>query len=290
VSSEEIKGTFVQILDNMVNKGMWMTLISQLLVACALLGAEPSYDALFSLQPLRGQTICVDAGHGGQDLDCTCFRPSCYTGGTFGVYTRQSEGDVNLDVSIYLKQYLKSLGATVVMTRENRCRITPGTDAKTELAIRPFIAKQAKSDLFISIHHNDAPNQCINYSMVFYNDDVTTRSKRLSHWILNEVAKGTGVTSNGVSRANFAVLRQAQMPAVLVEASFLSNPQQDYLLNCWTYRKQEAWCIAKGICLYTISEKWRQAFPGTQDWSKTTDSKSKPKMKSKSKRRKRHRH
>jgi N-acetylmuramoyl-L-alanine amidase len=221
---------------------------------------NPNYELLQPLHPMSGYKICIDAGHGGQDPML-----SCYTGGTWGINTRQSESDVNLNVGMALKTYCEGMGATVIMTRTNECRLTPICVKSAELGVRAQIANMNDCDLFVSIHHNDSKKPDVNYSLTFYNSGSLVKSKSLACWIGAFLHVDDGLPSLGVSRGNFAVLNKLNMPGVLVEASFMSNPCQDYKLasycvdSCGRYRypyiEREAWSIAKGLSLYCLCQK-----------------------------------
>ena len=229
-----------------------------LIIACSLGLYNPTIEIMQQTQPLAGWNICVDAGHGGQDpFD------SRYTGGTWGVYTRQTEGEVNLNVSQTLKYYLEVMGAKVVMTRNNECRLTEDSNKSKELSIRAEIANDNKSNLFISIHHNDSNKPDVNYSLLFYNK--VPESKVCAKWVSMFIGKDSRLPNLGVCYGNFAVLNRAQMPSILVEASFMSNPCQDYRLaaTCvdlngrmrMPFIEAEAWSIAKGVAFYAMSQK-----------------------------------
>ena len=259
--------------------------INFLILIGSLFGYTPSYQSMIQEQYLKNIIICVDAGHGGQAPYNFIYNKNAYTGGTYGVCTKQTESDVNLRVSIYLKQYLESMGAKVIMTRKNNCRIQSSFDAKNELLIRPKIAKDNKADLFISIHHNDSSNHNINYGMTFYNK--MPESINLSSWISQQLNQNMRVSSNGISQGNYAVLKYATMPAVLVEASFLTNPQEDCRLYTCCYNQIEAYSIAKGIAFYYMSKELTGSAlkPFVKDKSNTFNIK-KPVKKSKKKKHK----
>jgi N-acetylmuramoyl-L-alanine amidase len=234
----------------------------KMLIIIALSSGSIPYQDLQEIKPLQCMTICVDAGHGGQDQWNPCYVKDKYTGGTYGIITKQSESEVNLKVAIYLKQYLETFGAKVVMTRENSCRITCSKNKNEELSIRPKIANENNADIFISIHHNETKKQDINYGTVFYNND---EAKKMSDWTLFAISKQTGVEVKKSSKGNFTVLNHAKMPSILVEASFLSNPEEDCRLfsyayddcgyACWWRCQQEAYAIAQGLSMHILAQK-----------------------------------
>lgn len=210
-----------------------------------------SFKSSQANKPLSGVTICVDPGHGGEGDE-----PG-YTGGTRGVATGQTEGDVNLRVALLLRQYLEAAGARVVMTRisDNRCTEN-GSCIRTELDFRPNTAKRAKADFFVSVHHNEATNKpSVNYTAVFYRKS-SSRSIPLAQNISSSVAKYLGTRNVGAKTGDYRVLNQlGDIPGVIIEASFMSNPTEDQRLANLSYNKMEAKAIATGVLNYFRTTK-----------------------------------
>lgn len=204
-----------------------------------------SFRSARANKPLSGITICVDPGHGGEGTE-----PG-YTGGTKGIVTRQTEGDVNLRVSLLLRQYLEAAGANVVMTRisDNRCQ--PSVGQACELDFRPNTAKRAKADFFVSVHHNEATNKPdINYTVVFYPKTCST-SIPMARSLANSISSSMSIRNQGAKSGDYRVLNKLDgIPGVIVEASFMSNPQEDMRLASLAYNKREARAIAVGILNY----------------------------------------
>ncbi len=194
-------------------------------------------------KPLSGITICVDPGHGGQGTE-----PG-YTGGTTGIVTGQTEGDVNLRVALILRQYLQAAGANVVMTRiaDNRCS-DGGSCLREELDFRSNAAKRHNADFFVSVHHNEAGKSKpkINYTAVFYRG-TSKASQPLAENVSSAVSKYLGIRNVGAKVGDYRVLNQIDMPGIIVEASFMSNPTEDQKLANLSYNKMEAKAIATGI-------------------------------------------
>jgi N-acetylmuramoyl-L-alanine amidase len=206
-----------------------------------------------SNRPLDGVKICVDPGHGGQYLTKTH-----YTGGTIGVATGQTESDVNLRVALILREYLKSAGAQVFMTRLSDERCQGDTCKRAELDFRSDVANQNNADLFISVHHNEATgNPGTNYTAAFYPKGSSTAIS-LAENISNAVSKYIGTSNVGAKIGDYRVLNQIRMPGVIVEASFLSNPTEDQRLAQLSYNKMEAKAIATGILNYFRMSRGRQ--------------------------------
>jgi N-acetylmuramoyl-L-alanine amidase len=213
---------------------------------------EPISAFATAHKPLEGVRICVDPGHGGQYLTKTH-----YTGGTIGVATGQTESDVNLRVSLCLKQYLEAAGASVVLTRHSDTRCTNDPSKCPELDFRSSMANSRNCDLFISVHHNEATNRNANHTVVFYPPGMT-KSVALAENISAAVGNYLGTQNLGAKPGSYRVLKGVKMAGVIVEASFMSNPSEDQRLASVAYNKLEAKAIATGILNYMKLTRGRQ--------------------------------
>ena len=175
----------------------------------------PSYT-----RHLKGFKICLDPGHGGQ------AHIADYKRGPTGV----REAEVNLQVALHLRNMLQEVGATVIMTRVD--------DSYVSLPTRSQIANESDADFFISLHHNGIDNPETNYTSTWYHGDAddSRQSLDLARYVQQGVSDAlrlpnspaTGLFSDKlVTTSGFGVLRLTQCPAVLCEASFLSNPEEE---------------------------------------------------------------
>ncbi|MCX7964926.1 MAG: N-acetylmuramoyl-L-alanine amidase [Candidatus Sumerlaea chitinivorans] len=203
-------------------------------------------------KPLEGIRICIDPGHGGQEK----WDKILYTGGTRGVVTGQTESDVNLRVALLLRQYLEAAGADVIMTRTSDERCTNCGDKRDELDFRPNLANSTNSDIFVSIHHNEANDPSVNYTMTFFPSGMPSAAS-LADNVASAVSRYLGTPCAGARPGTYRILQKAKMPAVLVEASFMSNPSEDLRLQSLAYNKLEAKAIATGILNYVRATKGR---------------------------------
>ena len=196
---------------------------------------------------LKGFKICLDPGHGGQ-----AHVPN-YKRGPTGV----REAEVNLKVALHLRDMLQNVGATVVMTRVD--------DAYVSLAKRSQIANESNADFFISLHHNGIDNSPeTNYTSTWYHGDAddSRQSLDLARYIQQGVSDAlrlpsspaTGLYSDKlVTTSGFGVLRLTKCPAVLCEASFLSNPEEETRLQDNNYLSREAHGYFLGIARYVAA-------------------------------------
>jgi N-acetylmuramoyl-L-alanine amidase len=226
--------------------------------------------SLMRMLGLKIKTITVDAGHGGSDS------------GTIGKMGTK-EKDITLDIAKRLKAHLvKSDLHHVLMTRED--------DSSVPLLERVTLVREAKADLFISIHVNYLPKKNTNIIETYYfgpSDDKKTlrlaeqenagseyglsdfrevvemlgktmklqESKVFAESIqanlfLNSRKHSEEIQNHGVKRAPFVVLLGVDVPSVLAEVSCLSNPEEERELNSESHRENIARYLATGIFDY----------------------------------------
>ncbi|MCX6645906.1 MAG: N-acetylmuramoyl-L-alanine amidase [bacterium] len=152
---------------------------------------------------LIGKTICIDPGHGGRD--------SGAEGPTV------NEKDLNLEMAMYLKEYLEEQGAHIIMTRT--------ADEYITLPSRISIARQSPVDMYVCIHNNSTEEPtALQGSLFLFSDENFMPLYRLVH---RGVAARTGVPGLGPveDERGLYILRQADgIPVVFVEGGFMTNP------------------------------------------------------------------
>lgn len=199
-------------------------------------------------QFLKGWKIFIDPGHGGSDRR------------SIGIRRRVVEADVNLKVALYLRDYLTSAGAVVFMSRDK--------DTTVSLADRVKMSTENGADIFISIHHNAMPGDPNTYyASTWYharegdprfhpcNRDIARYIQRdlaFALRISGPLASFDGTMSDYLvyPGQGFYVLRNATMPAVLVECTFFTNEQEERKLSIDEFNQIEAWGIFKGLAKY----------------------------------------
>jgi len=168
-------------------------------------------------------TVVIDAGHGGYDR-----------GGIPG--QRVSEKDMTLDVARRLKSVLAASGYRVVMTRDS--------DVFVPLGTRCAIANSNRNAIFVSVHFNSATRSgASGIETYFYNRESLSLASAIHHY----VAGGAPSSNRGVRRRGYYVLRRTNMPAVLVECGFLTNPTEAGYAQNASYRQKLAEAIAAGV-------------------------------------------
>jgi N-acetylmuramoyl-L-alanine amidase len=217
--------------------------------------------------------IVVDAGHGGHDT------------GTIGPNGLE-EKDLVLEVALKLGKLLEDrLGAEVVYTRDD--------DTFIPLETRTAIANKEQADLFISIHANSSSDSTARGVETYYLNftsradalEVAARENAVSEKSIHELqdlvkkialkekigesrefaedvqkslytglnAKSPGLRNRGVKKAPFVVLIGANMPSILAEISFVSNPADEKRLKTSDYRQRIAESLFKGVSKYVGS-------------------------------------
>lgn len=180
---------------------------------------------------LAGKRIILDPGHGGKDP------------GAIGP-TGLREKVVVLDTALILKAELEKAGAIVTMTRS--------TDVFLELAERTAISNKSDGDAFISLH-TDAFNESTQGTTSFYNTTVNFNgpaSKTLATAIQKNLIVSLGTYNRGVKEEAFFVNRMNELPSILVEMAFISNPKEEALLKTAAFRQKAAIGIRNGLQEY----------------------------------------
>ncbi len=217
--------------------------------------------------------IVIDPGHGGHD-------PGALGAGI-------TEAEVVLDVALRLEKLLKNAGVEVVLTRR--------TDEYVPLEERPAIAMREQADLFLSIHANASRTRTVRgietYFLNFSTDPaaeaVAARENAATNRTINNLpdilkaitlnnkldesrsfagliqkamaaelnGAGGGMRNLGVKQAPFLVLIGAEMPSVLVEIAFITNPQEGRLLKSGAFRQKIAQALFDAVRGYQKSLK-----------------------------------
>jgi uncharacterized lipoprotein YddW (UPF0748 family)/N-acetylmuramoyl-L-alanine amidase len=159
-------------------------------------------------KPLADITIMLDPGHGGSE-----------TGAIGPLGLNYPEKTINLNTSIKLQKELKNLGAKVLMTRT--------TDKDLSLYDRLAASRDAKPDMFISLHANSMEDNVdiskIDGISVFYRDAFT---KPLSELMLNNTTEALNRNNQGINVRDFYVIRGTWTPSILIESGFVPNPNE----------------------------------------------------------------
>ncbi|MFD1031868.1 N-acetylmuramoyl-L-alanine amidase [Metaplanococcus flavidus] len=179
---------------------------------------------------LKNRIIVIDAGHGGKD-------PGASKNGAI-------EKNIVLDVSKRVETKLKAAGANVLMTRK--------TDVFPSLQDRVDFARQSYAEVFVSVHVNAFSNPNAKGSEVFYNsqNDNALESRYLALDIQNKIVQYADMYYRRVADGNFHVIRNQDIPAVLVELGFLTHSPDFAKLTSSAYLDKYAQAIYDGLIEY----------------------------------------
>lgn len=203
---------------------------------------EKSYN--FNVNGVAGKSIIIDPGHGGSDS------------GAVGV-TGVKEKDVNFAVALKVRDILTHAGAAVIMTRLNdRDVYGPNATDKQELDARADFSRRYHADAFLSIHSNSFVNSKANGTETYYYNK-TIYDKILAENLQRSLIDSGQRMDRGALTANFYVLKNSTVPAALVELGFLSNPDEEELLNSDDFQTKLAGGISVGLSkfFYEMSGK-----------------------------------
>ena len=199
----------------------------------------------FLPEPLGGITIVLDAGHGGID-----------GGASNGEIV---EKDITLAITQKLARQLKRLGAEVIITRttdgdvisEHKPSETFASlreRKKQDIFLRQSIVASTQPDLFITVHANAIPDSKWRGAQVFYHKTGHEESQYLAKAVMESLKGELGNTNReALAIEQIYLLKKTDVPAILVETGFLSNPEERDLLVNKKYQDKIATAIAQGI-------------------------------------------
>ncbi|MCX7923936.1 MAG: N-acetylmuramoyl-L-alanine amidase [Clostridia bacterium] len=178
----------------------------------------------------RDFIVVIDAGHGGKE--------------TGALYGGIAEKDLNLDMALRLNKLLKDEGIRTYMTRDD--------DTTLSLYARSALANNVNADLLVSIHNNAGHSKTTGSMTLYYPSSDKSKGK-LTPWrfatiVQNELTEGLNVNDLGIiSRPNLAVLRTANMPAVIAEVGYMTNKGELEKLSAPSYRQKSAEALKEAI-------------------------------------------
>ena len=182
-------------------------------------------------RPLENRTIVIDAGHGNYDPGATVGK----------VY----EKDIVRRVAVEIEKRLKAEGAEVILTRDDDTFLT--------LQERVDFAKDQYAEAFVSVHANSAGSTSANGAETYYDsskNENATESKVLAGDIQKAIVEQVGMNDRGVKDSSFYVIRENDMPSVLVELGFLTNVEDREKLTSQEYLERYAGAIVDGLKEY----------------------------------------
>lgn len=184
--------------------------------------------------PLNNKVIVIDPGHGGKD-------PGVVEEGI-------REKDITTEVSIRLSTILGQAGAIVFLTRDSDESLA--NTKREDLDERISIANNRDADLFISIHVNSYRAGRGVHGAQTFSQPGNKASKVLAEYIQDELVRVLGNNHRKAKQVDYYLLRNASMPAVIVEVGFITNSIEGELLQNPAYQSKVAYAIFTGIVNY----------------------------------------
>ena len=172
--------------------------------------------------------VVVDAGHGGKDPGA--------------MYDGYNEKDFVLPMALEVGQRLEAAGCRVIYSRDDDTYIT--------LSDRADLANELGADIFISIHANAMPQKPDINGLETYCYKLGGQAEVLANYVHDAILEAASPEDRGVRTANYYVLRETDMPAILVETGYMSNADECQMLADATYQKTLARGIANGAIDY----------------------------------------
>ncbi|HXR07847.1 MAG TPA: N-acetylmuramoyl-L-alanine amidase [Candidatus Acidoferrum sp.] len=208
---------------------------------------QPVLFPLKSRAPV--QTICLDPGHGGADKG--------------EVAGENFEKKYTLLLALAAEKLLQAEGFKVVLTRTN--------DVYVDLTERPARAAKAGADLFVSLHYNSGPQSLHGVEVhclppagmkssnagggrggdpAYPGNAQDGRNILLACQVLKSITAALPLEEIGVKREHYMVLKEARIPAILVEGGFMTDPQDAKKIYDPEFRQRMARSIVNGILAY----------------------------------------
>ena len=213
-------------------KLMRIAMIMTLILLLGIVGAL-GYFAIGTVRQMffNKVDIVLDAGHGGEDPGA--------------IRDDAIEKEITLEVAKKTKTILEESDYKVGMTRD--------TDRYIELGDRAKFANERKAKVFVSIHCNSSEDYSGKGIETYYTEQKGLEDEILAGMIQESLIEETDANDRGIKVANYTVIVRSTMPSVLVEVGFLTDAEENELLQNEEYQRKLAKGIAEGIKKYLRS-------------------------------------
>ena len=214
--------------------------------------AEPQPTVTPEPLPLTGWTILIDPGHGG------------YDGGAKARDSGVWEKVINLDVALQVEKSLMAQGASIIMTRREDAdlctedRPAALTKKRQDMLARVEMAVSAKVDMVLSVHMNEYRARSESGPQVFYRQG-SDAGRLLAGCMQEALIERLQPRKERAAMAGDYFILQLDVPSVLVECGFISNPEEERLLLSEDYQARLGEAVAAGVMNYVaLQAVWAQ--------------------------------
>lgn len=185
-------------------------------------------DAKTNNIPLLGKVIYLDPGHGG-------FDPGA-------VYKDLNEADINLEIAKKTQKVLEQMGAIVYLTRYGDYDLSvPNTinRKRSDLSRRGNIINRSKCDLYLSIHLNADVSTTWRGAQMFY-DDINSKNEVIADIFQKHFKNNFNTKREYKKKETLYLSKRVEQPGILIEAGFITNPNERYMLTKKDYQQRIA--------------------------------------------------
>ncbi len=216
-----------------MNKYKVLIIVSFILLSFCL----PKVTASIKNMNLLGRVIVLDAGHGGVD-----------NGAQNGQII---EKKLNLILVQKLERELLARGANVYLTRSDDGDLSTTTVGRkrSDLSHRAKYINDVSPDMYLSIHLNSAPSSYWKGLQIFYTNK-NEENKKIAETFTNYLKSNIANVRDIKYDSTYYMYKQITKPGILIEAGFISNPDENYLLRQEWYQDKLVKLIADSIELY----------------------------------------
>ncbi|MBO5733878.1 MAG: N-acetylmuramoyl-L-alanine amidase [Clostridia bacterium] len=205
---------------------------------------------------LENKVIVIDAGHcifsqsrQEEIAPGSGVTKPAFVSGTSGA--NQTEEQLNLSVALRLQAVLEKMGAKVYMTRTTHESDMSNID-------RAQFANELNADISVKIHADGSGNTSISGVSVLVpgtkyirDNALIDKSRKAGEFVLNEIVSATGANNRGISvRDDMTGFNWSTVPVILVEMGFMTNPQEDKLMETSEYQDKIVMGIVNGLKMY----------------------------------------